>query len=364
VDLFGRKMDREGIRTVGTVERVWVPQSKFDTGTVQQECGIDIVVSFTDQQGVVYVKRKTRAVLVNHLLTPGCEIEVRYMPDNPDKWDFFSTGVPDQRVARGWGAGIFEVEDIGERHTHKLFGVTAGSLVGIGEGGIDEQRDMFRRGPIVPATIVDVSCVSLRRVTTGAHEYTLTLRAEGRDYQTTAFIPGKAVPQSGDVVKIVIGADGRRIALDSDERYVGPPGQALVSTTPPEVAAQREPVFSIRDYIEGSESKLTAVQERNQAGLARHEADMAAYRAGETPPPSSADVSPQGAASTDAASASAEDNPLVAQLSEQIAAMKRARRQMGKHYERMVRAKLDGQRIAGLIDDAAYEQLLQEALSE
>ena len=37
---------------------------------------------------------------------------------------------------------------------------------------------------------------------------------------------------------------------------------------------------------------------------------------------------------------------------------------MGKHYEKTVRAQLDGQLRAGLIDDAAYERLLQEALSD
>ena len=44
--------------------------------------------------------------------------------------------------------------------------------------------------------------------------------------------------------------------------------------------------------------------------------------------------------------------------------MKRARGQMGKKYERMVRAQLDGQLTAGSIDQAAYEKLLNEALSD
>jgi hypothetical protein len=168
----------------------------------------------------------------------------------------------------------------------------------------------------------------------------------------------RCVPQPGDLIQIAVSDNGSEVALDTDERYDGPPGQALVFTTPPELAAQRPQEASLSEQVAGQQAKLAALQERTAAGMARIEA----CRAGETPP-SSADVAAEGAAQTGAASAPADD--VLAQLSEQMAGMKRARSLMGeKRYEKQIRAQLGGQLRAGLIDQAAYEQLLNEALSE
>jgi hypothetical protein len=158
-------------------------------------------------------------------------------------------------------------------------------------GSLDRQRELFRTGQRAQAEVVNV-------------------------IETRAFVPARCVPQPGDLIQIAVGDNGSDVALNTDERYNGPPGQALVFTTPPELAAQRPPEESLSDQVAGQQAKLAASQERTAAGMARIEA----YRAGETPP-SSADVTAEGAAQTGAASAPADD--LVARLSEQMAGMKR-----------------------------------------
>ena len=351
MDLFGRKMDREGIRTVGTIERVVVTERGQNATGLEHAVDSSLVVylmcRFTDQHGVVRTQETETSFHTQHIPPPGGEIELRYMPKDPTKFHTYSTGRPDPNVPRGWGAGIFEVEDLGGHHAKSL----------LARRTLDRQRELFRTGQRAQAEVVNVTCVDPLDVKRGVLEFSLALRAGGRDIETRARVPARCLPQPGDRIQIAVSADGSEVALDTDERYDGPPGQALVFTTPPEVAAQRPPTVSLADHAAEADSKMAAVETRNEAGMARIEA----YRAGETPP-SSADVTAEGSAQTGAASAPADD--LVAQLSEQMAGMKRARRQMGKHYEKTVRAQLGGQRSAGLIDDATYEQLLNEALSE
>ncbi len=358
MDLFGRKMAREGVTTVGTIERVVVTEKT--TGGDDAAWGgyaatvVYLWCRFTDQRGVVRTEEIHKQFLPENIPPPGAEIEVRYMPDDPTKFETSATSWSTPAGPRGWGAGIFDVEDLGGHHAKSMFA----------NRPLDRQRELFRTGQRAQAEVVNVTCLDpkatnagLRHLKRSVHEYNLSLRAAGREIETRAFVPARCVPQPGDLIQIAVSDDGSDVALDTDERYDGPPGQALVFTTPPELAAQRPQEESLSDQVAGQQSKLAAWQERTEAGMARIEA----YRAGETPP-SAADVTAEGAAQTGAASAPADD--LVARLSEQMAGMKRARRQMGKHYEKAVRAQLGGQRSAGLIDDATYEQLLNEALSE
>jgi hypothetical protein len=106
-------------------------------------------------------------------------------------------------------------------------------------------------------------------------------------------------------------SDGSKLALDTDERWYGPPGRALVFRTP-----------------SAAEAKAAAA-----AG-----------------PP---------------ATALASDDPdgLLATLDNQLATMKMSRPAMGKHYERTVRKILDGYKRGGVIDEAGYQERLARALS-
>jgi hypothetical protein len=171
---------------------------------------------------------------------------------------------------------------------------------------LDAERELFRTGARATAEILARKLHLLH-----GRDYivpnTLTLRVDGRELQTDAHLPQGTEPKVGDLIEVAVSPDGARVALDTDERWRGPLGQLLVYARP---AIQLE------------------------------------------------------ATAPSAISALAEGNPVVASLFQQVAAMKQSRHQMGKRYEKMVRAQLDGQRRAGQIDDAAYELLLQEALSE
>ena len=78
----------------------------------------------------------------------------------------------------------------------------------------------------------------------GVRQHIFVLRVDSTDFEVEAWAPPVCVPRHGDLIKIAVNDTGRDVALDSDERYEGPPGQALVFTTPPEAAARRanEPV--------------------------------------------------------------------------------------------------------------------------
>jgi hypothetical protein len=406
MDLFGRKMAREGIRTVGTIERVVVTEET--TGGIDPALTHDAAAfvylwfRFTDQQGVVRTQETRTTFHPDHIPPPGGEIELRYMPKDPTKFYTYGTGPVNPAVPRGWGAGIFDVEDLGGHQAKSL----------LAKRTLDRQRELFRTGQRAQAEVVSVTCLNPRHLKRSVCEYSLALRAAGREIETRAWVPFRCVPQPGDLIEIAVSADGSDVALDTDERYDGPPGQALVFSTPPELAAQRPQEGSLSDQVAGQQSKLAAWQERTEAGMARIEA----YRAGETPAPSSGEVSVEGAGLAGAESPPAEDNPVVARLLHQIdlsrgrpelvrkvldahrdggliddatyewllkkasyapapseekvaelnewtADMKRARPKMGRRYEKMVRATLDGQLAGGLIDTATHERLLQEALS-
>jgi hypothetical protein len=318
VDLFGRKMARDGVLTVGTVERVVVTEKTTGgddaawggyAGTIAY-----LWCKFTDQQGVERTEEIEKQFAPPNIPPPGVEIQIRYLPDNPTKFETAATSWSTPAGPRGWGAGIFEVEDLDGHHTKAMFANRT----------LDRQRELFRTGQRAQAEVVSVTCLDplatnagLRHLKRGAHEYSLALRAGGREIETHAFAPARCVPQPGDLIEIAISDDGSEVALDSDERYDGPPGQALVFTTPPELAAQRPQEGSLSDQVVGH-----------------------------------------------AAAPSAPTADVIAGISETMARLKGARVQYGKHYEQMVRAQLTSQRKAGHIDDATFEQLLNEALAE
>jgi hypothetical protein len=318
VDLFGKKMARDGVMTIGTVERVVVTEKTTGgddaawggyAGTIAY-----LWCKFTDKQGVEHTEEIKEQMAPPNIPPPGVEIQIRYLPDDPTKFETSATSWSTPAGPRGWGAGIFEVEDLGGHHTKAMFA----------NRPLDRQRELFRTGQRAQAEVVSVTCLDpkatnagLRHLKRGAHEYSLALRAGGREIETRAFAPARCVPQPGDLIEIAISDDGSEVALDTDERYDGPPGQALVFTTPPELAAQRPQEGSLSDRVFGQ---------------------------------------------TNVASAPSDD--MVAVISAQMVRLKQARGRMGKHYEQTVRAQLGGARSAGRIDDATYERLLNEALSE
>ena len=196
--------------------------------------GVYLTFRFTDEQGVEVLHERRSNLRPDKIPAPGWSVLVAYVAGKPETVDYDPRAMrpPDPSVPRGWGAGIFEVEDLG----------THGAKSPVAERGLERQRELFRSGRRSQAEIVGVDAPIYRmglRLKRGAAEVTLNLRVDGIDVETKAWVPAACVPEPGDLIQIATGADRSEVALDSDERYDAPPGQALVFTTPPELAAKR-----------------------------------------------------------------------------------------------------------------------------
>jgi hypothetical protein len=267
--LFGKDpWGAEGVRTVATIERVMV--TEVGVGGSAQQAEDDQVVHlafrFTDEQGEVVVRERRCNLRPEKIPAPGWSALVVYVAGKPETVDYDPRAMrpPDPRVPRGWGAGIFEVEDLGTHHAKSPFAKRA----------IDRQRELFRSGSRAQAKIVGVDAPAYRRglrLQRGAAEVTLRLRVDGGEIETKAWVPAACVPEPGDLIEVAISADRSEVALDSDERYDGPPGQALVFTASPERAAEAPPqppidveanrpwtAARVSEYNSARHAKLTA----------------------------------------------------------------------------------------------------------
>jgi hypothetical protein len=231
VGLFRRDPWKEGTRTDATVERVTVTNTTHNAGA--DGFGGSPVVFLTfrftgaDGQQVMTHERK---LAVGRIPLPGSTVKIAYLPDKLNTIEFDDDSIlpPDPSVPRGWGAGIFEIEDLG---THR-----SGSAVNIRE--FEAQRELFRTGQRAQAEVQDAKPGILQR--RQAAHYTFTLNVDGQELQTKAWAIPYCAPGPGDMIQIATNADRSQVALDTDERFDAPPGQGLVFTMPPEVAAARD----------------------------------------------------------------------------------------------------------------------------
>jgi hypothetical protein len=295
---------RDGVQATATLERVHA------TGAMRRARGgaVDldirqmfIVFRVTDPGGSELVVE--RELWKGQVREPGSTVPVAYLPDDVAgslDYDHNSVRSPDREVPRGWAAGFFEVEPLGTRCAVPP------------DPALAQERELFRTGRRAEATVLGHQIHALGG-NQGNLRCTLELRVGGSDIETDVQTFPGWVPNPGSHIQIATDAGGSTVALDTDERYYGPPGRLLVYSWP----------------------------------------DAEAY-----PGP----VSPDAAGQAAAQPAPGAGPP--AWLAGQIMEMKRSRLQMGKRYEKMVRGILDGQRVAGVIDDATYEDLLREALSD
>jgi hypothetical protein len=307
--LFGKDPWQEGVRASATIERVVATAiDDTDEGGVTKHHEVFLTFQFTDEQGAVLTQEGK--FMVGGVPQPGSIVDVAYIPGKPKAidYDVFSVQPPDPSVPRGWGAGIFEVEDLGSRRAHSPFA----------RGDIDRKREVFRTGQRMQAEIVSYSRgLWVKR---GVHEYTFVLRANGQEFEAKAWTPASCLPQPGDVIQVAV--NGSEVVLDSDERYDGPPGQALVFTTPPEIAAERE--------------------RRAQLGPV---ADAAGWQQAAAASP----MNPFGGGG--------------GMLDMQVSGLKAARDRMGSSYEAAIRLILDQARASGSITDEDYDKRLRDALA-
>ncbi len=181
-----------------------------------KEPEVYLTFQFTDGQGAVVVHEHRLAV--ERVPAPGSIVDIAYMPNKLDTIDYDRRTVrpPDPAVPRGWGAGIYEVEDLG---THR-----SGSSEERRQ--IDAQRELFRTGRRARAEVVSMHEGDWRVGRRNESEVVFTLRIDGEHIEARACV--SYYPEPGDIIEVAVGDDRTSVALDSDERYSGGPGQGLV----------------------------------------------------------------------------------------------------------------------------------------
>jgi hypothetical protein len=270
---LGKNPWKSGVRTTATVERVHVTDQRESELNGFPSQGTDhsvvhLTFRFRDEHGAEVIQPRRCLITLNYIPAPGSRVEIAYLPGKPDKLEYDERSIrpPGRDVPRGWSAGTFAVDDLGEppkgmldrlegamsmldRLSAKpstpqeggLGGRLAGAVIGdpmAGEVGddpteIDAQRDLFRAGTPIVATITSVRDTRRRRGR-NIFEQALVLQTAEGTVQTTAFVAGSAI--SGDEIKIVINPDGSRVALDTDERFTSArTAQGLVFSRPRDV---------------------------------------------------------------------------------------------------------------------------------
>jgi hypothetical protein len=307
VGLFGRRDEKadpwqDGVSAPATIERVHA------TGRSEVPYGLHIgddrdaivlqvfmVFRFADQHGSERVVE--RELWVKQIRPPGASTVVAYLPgDIEGTLDYDRSQVRWPNPAeppRGWGAGHFELEPLGLQCTAS-------------DPALAAERERFRAGPRAEATVVRHKLHALGDGLGSLH-YTLQLRVGGADHEVDVHTHPAWAPNPGARLQVALDGDGAPVALDTDERFYGPPGRLLVHSTP-------DPSQATSLLPEGSAAR----------------------------PPGSG---------------------VTTELDQQLAQMKALRFQMGKRYEKNVEKILGVYLRTGQIDQATYEELLRETLS-
>ena len=320
--LLGRDVWKHGTRTTGTIERVAVTNTTNNSSgnsTVQR---VFLTFVFEDERGQRVVREEKFWVGPDAIPQPGARVELAYDRSRID-YDHRTMREPDPDVPRGWGAGIFELEDWGGHKGRAL----------MFKGDVEEQRELFR-SPTAQRRTAEVTHVKTHIGQRRAmHGYTLSLRIDGEVREVKVWAPWYSVPGEGDFIEVALSPDGSGIALDSDERFTGPPGQALVFRRP--AGAPPRPTQAERTQAEAFELFAPALGQIVQ---------------NEQPPPGFEGVLldqqlPPGAAG--------------AMLDQQLAGLKAARPLLGDQYEPAVRALLAQSGFSG----EEHDRRLRDALN-
>ncbi len=220
VGFFGGDPWKTGVQATAAIERVCVTRWDHDShhnDRSSQE--VFLAFAFVDQDGQTVLQE--RKWFMVDIPPPGTLVDIAYFAGKVDKVDYDQRSFrpPDPSVPRGWGAGVYEVPDVGTRRpeTH--------------DSSLATDRELFRSGRPVEAQVIGVEHDEMDRH--GAYGHVLTLEAEGRQFITTVRMPLACAPPEGAGIKMVVGAVGA-VALDTDERFYGPPGRALVFSQPPD----------------------------------------------------------------------------------------------------------------------------------
>lgn len=327
--LFGRDIWKHGARTTGTIERIAVTNTTNNSSgnsTVQR---VFLTFAYRDELGQAVTREEKFWVGPDAIPQPGARVELAYDGGRID-YDQRTMREPDPAAVRGWAAGILEVEDLGDHKGHAL----------MFKGDVEEQRELFRSPSSLRRT-AEVTHVKTHLTQRRAmHGYTISLRIDGELRDVKVWAPWYSVPGEGDLIEVAISPDGRGIALDSDERFSGPPGQALVWRRP--AGAPPRPTQQERLEAEAFEMFAPALgqivqQEQPPPGFFVQDQQLSAgFGGGQLP---------AGVAS--------------ALVDQQLAGLKAARPMLGDQYEPAVRALLAQ---SGLTGDE-HDRRLRDALA-
>jgi hypothetical protein len=170
---------------------------------------------------------------------PGSRVDISYLPDDIDgSVDFDHDHVlpPDQSEPRGWSGGVFEIPAAGPYPPVKQ------------DSDLNKERRLFQAGPQREAIVTHRSFgVLLERH--GTVKCTLRMLVDSAEYEKEFWVDPELAPDVDDQVQVVVSADGSQVALDTDERYYGPPGRCVVWTVPAEVQAMRDDPNGVQSQL-------------------------------------------------------------------------------------------------------------------
>ncbi len=214
-----------GVQGRATIERV--APARIDDSRGRRK--LFVVLRFVDPQGTETCCE--RELWKYNIPTPGDSYEAAFLPGEMEtSFDYRQEGwqALDPSVRRGWSAGVFELELLG---TH---------VPPLGDPGRNAERELFRQGRRAEAEVVGWDDAGGFAGQSFEYPFTLTLRADDREHQVQVRADEPHfVPDVGDRIQVAISDDGSDLALDTDERFYGPPCRVLVWSTPSEVARRR-----------------------------------------------------------------------------------------------------------------------------
>lgn len=329
--IFRRNLFKHGTRTTGTIERVAVTNTTSNGGGSNSDSQrVYLTFVYQDDRGETVTREEQFWIGPDAIPIPGARVTLAYTDARID-YDHPNMSHPDPDVPRGWAAGILEVENWG---THK------GRAL-IFDGALADQKALFASPTATrrTATVRDVK--ASRGARRAMHTYTLTLEIDAAIRDAKVVAPWYSVPEPGDLIEVAISPDGQRIALDSDERFSGPPGQALVSRRPP-----------------GAPPRPTQAQRREAEAMEFFAPAMGHALAAEPKPQGFAIVG-GGQAPTMLGAEQLPPEMAAAMLDQQLAGLRMARPMLGDQYEPAVRALLAQSNVSS--DE--LERRLGDALS-
>jgi hypothetical protein len=241
-----------GVRAAATIERVVITdrresreglRARDGSGSIHPIVALIFRVAVAGAPEVICERRLEFPTA--HIPAPGTTVPVSYAPGLAsttidvvretggvlvtDLWE-----PPDPSVPRGWSGGVFDVPALGSEGGFPLSG-----------HGIEADRELFRTGRRTTARIVASANTGETEQTAWERVLKLKLEVDGREVEVTTWTPGAIWPDTGDLIEVASTSDGSRLALDTDERWDGLPGRALVFRTGGALAAEPSAVEKV-----------------------------------------------------------------------------------------------------------------------